>query len=137
MYLFSKFPLLSAPFYRILKKFTVGTKKAHTFGSVGVLFDTFFLERTRKSNKYWILGTPSYFNCLNVLEMSYKGKIHENLPFSLLSWMDLSPNRASLSCSLVSKVLETTISMVKRWDKGGNLGKIFKIIFFLGCTYSP
>ena len=65
--------------------------------------------------------------CLNVLQMNCKGRIHESLTFSLPNWWIRVPNPASVSCSLVSKVLETTISMVKKWDKGGNLGTFRKM----------
>ena len=74
MYLFSKFPLLSAPFYRILKKFTVGAKKAHTFGSVGVLFDAFSLKNYIKTKKMLDFGHSRYFELpqctVNELEMA-------------------------------------------------------------------
>ena len=51
MYLLSKFLLLSAPFYRIEKSFTVGPKRTDTFGSVGVLFDAFILQSDMKTKK--------------------------------------------------------------------------------------
>ena len=83
MYLFGKFPLFSAPFDRIEKSFTVGPKKADMFGLVGVVS---YMERTWKSKKYWILGTPRPSICLNVLEMNCKWQIHEFSPFSLPNW---------------------------------------------------
>ena len=52
-YLFSKFPLLSAPFDRIVKSFTFRPKKADTFGSVGILFDAFFLYGEMLEKKFF------------------------------------------------------------------------------------
>ena len=51
MYLLSKFLLLSSPFYRIEKSFTVGPKRTDTFGSVGVLFGTFILQSDMKTKR--------------------------------------------------------------------------------------
>ena len=49
IYFLSKFVLLSAPFYRIEKSFTVGPKRTDTFWSV--LFDAFILKNGMKTKK--------------------------------------------------------------------------------------
>ena len=53
--LFSKFPLLSAPFDQIEKPWA---KKGRY---VRVLFDSFIGKDAKMKAKYWILDTPRYF----------------------------------------------------------------------------